>query len=120
MKLQWLVGRSVGPLSWRGWPLTDVTPAVRAARQGPGNYSTEESALSLHLDQAGGDWNKEEKAVDSEITHRGRNERGVGERAANRVLPREITPEGCAADLRGRGGELAHAQREPKALISIR
>ena len=34
--------------------------------------------LSLHPDQAGGDWNKEQKAVGSEITYRGRNEWGVG------------------------------------------
>lgn len=57
--------------------------------------------------------------MDSEITHRGGNERGVGARAATQVLPREITPEGCAADLRGRGGELARAQREPTALVSM-
>ena len=50
--------------------------------------------LSLHPDQAGGDWNKEQKAVGSEITYRGRNEWGVGARAAAQVLPRGLTPEG--------------------------
>ena len=50
--------------------------------------------LSLHLDQAGGDWNQEEKAVGSEITYRGRKEWGVAARAAAHVLPRGITPEG--------------------------
>ena len=50
--------------------------------------------LSLHLDQAGGDWNQEEKAVGSEITYRGREECGMGARPAAHMLPREITPEG--------------------------
>ena len=50
--------------------------------------------LSLHLYQAGGDWNQEEKAVVSEITYRGRKEWGMGARAAAHMLPREITPEG--------------------------
>ena len=49
--------------------------------------------LSLHLDQAGGNWNQE-KAVGSEITYRGREEWGMRARAAAHMLPREITPEG--------------------------
>lgn len=61
-------------LCWRGCWLTDGTPATRAPRQGPGNDSTDESALSLHLDQPGGNWNKEEKPVDLKITYRARNE----------------------------------------------
>lgn len=37
---------------WRGCRLTDVTLSVRAPHWGLGNYSTDESALSLHLDPA--------------------------------------------------------------------
>ena len=52
--------------------------------------------LSLHLDQAGGDWNQEEKAMGSEITYRGRKEWGMEARAAAHVLralhPRRARP----------------------------
>ena len=91
-------------LCWRGCRLTDVTPAGRAPRQGLGNYSTDDPALSLHLDQAGGNWNKEEKAVDLKITHGARNEWGVGVRAATEVLPRAVTPDSRPGVLRGPRG----------------
>lgn len=80
------------PLCWRGCRLTDVTPAIRAPRQGLGNEGTDESALSLHLDQAGGKWNKEEKAVDLKITYRARNEWAVGARMVTQVCPEKSHP----------------------------
>lgn len=85
-QLKWL-------LCWRGCRLTDVTLVIRAPQQGLGNYSIDESALSLHLDQAGGSQNKE-KPVDLKITHRVGNEWGVGAREATQVLPREIILDG--------------------------
>lgn len=94
---KWLLG-------WRGCRLTDVTLSVRAPRRGLGNYSTDESAFSLHLDQAGGNWKKEEKPVDFKITHRARNRWGVGARAATQGLPRATAPDGCPGVLRGPRG----------------
>lgn len=92
------------PLYWRGCQLTDVTLAIRVAQRGLGNYSADESALSLHLDQAGGSWNRREKPVDLKITYRAGNEWRVGERAVRQVLPREIIPDGCTRVFQGPRG----------------
>lgn len=64
---------------------------------GLGNYSTDESALNLHLDQAGGNCNKEEKPVDLKITYGARNKRGVGVSEATQVLPGHILPDWTGA-----------------------
>lgn len=79
-------------------------PVGKSAPAGPGDYSTDESALSLHLDQAGGKWKKEEKPVDFKITHRARNRWGVGARAATQGPSRAIAPDGCPGVLRGPRG----------------
>lgn len=68
--------------------------------------------LSLHPNQAGGDWNKEEKAVGSEITYRGRNEWSVGARAAAHLLPRGRTPEGLLESSKAEGvSQLCRGER---------
>lgn len=81
-------------LCWRECQLTDVTLAIRAPQQGLGDYSTDESALSLHLDQAGGNWSKEDRPMDLKLTWGARNEWDMGVRAAIQVLPRAITSDG--------------------------
>lgn len=68
--------------------------------------------LSLRPNQAGGDWNEEEKAVGSEITYRGRNEWGVGARAAAHLLPRGRTPEGLLESSEAEGAsQLCRGER---------
>lgn len=98
------------PLSWRGCWLTDVTPAMRAPWPGPGNRSRDKPALSLHLDQAVGNWKKEEKPVSLEIIYKGKNRWGVGEREATQVWLREVTSDGCTG-CRGQEGASVGTQR---------
>lgn len=59
----------------------------KSTSAGLGNYSTDGSVLSLHLDQAGGNWNKEEKPVGLKITCRARNKWDVGVTMATLELP---------------------------------
>lgn len=123
-----------GGRSWAGWlagewDLSAQTAPARgrgsahrcdlghqSTQQGPGDYSTDESALRLHLDQAGGNWNRE-KPVELKITCRARKRWGVGVAAASQVLPRQAPPIAGPPEPEG---EPARPQRGQATLVPSR